>query len=61
MELINGVITIIALMFFIPISVWFIKKVIKTMKSLNIFFVDKLLYMEKFIWNKFKPKVIRRK
>ena len=45
MELINDIITIIAVMFFIPISIWFVKKAVCIIKNIKFFIIDKLWHI----------------
>ncbi|WP_155273895.1 hypothetical protein [Clostridium novyi] len=54
MELINDIITIIAVMFFIPISIWFVKRSVCIIKNIKFFIIDSLCHIEKSFWNKIK-------
>jgi len=54
MDIIRGIITIVALMFFIPISRYVIEKLIEIIKKYKSFISDIILYVEKLAFNKVK-------
>lgn len=54
MDIIRGIITIVALMFFIPISRYIIEKLIEVIKKYKSFISYIILYVEKLVFNKVK-------
>ncbi|WP_156106891.1 hypothetical protein [Clostridium haemolyticum] len=54
MNIIRGIITIVTLMFFIPISRYVIEKLIEIIKKYKSFISDIILYVEKLAFNKVK-------
>ncbi|CAG7839108.1 hypothetical protein CLOHAE12215_00512 [Clostridium haemolyticum] len=54
MNIIRGIITIVTLMFFIPISRYVIEKLIEVIKKYKSFISDIILYVEKLAFNKVK-------
>lgn len=54
MDIIRGIITIVTLIFFIPISRYVIEKLIEVIKKYKSFISNIILYVEKLAFNKVK-------